>query len=262
MTQPPVLSSIYRTGGDYLYGRNGNPTWTAFEETLGALEGGRAIAFSSGMAAIAAVVNGLGPPGSKIVVQRDIYYGSRELFESISEKGRATLETIEADPDALAGSVSGASLLWLESPANPLLSIVDIPAMAALAHDAGALVVVDNTFATPLLQQPLELGADIVLHSVSKFISGHSDIVMGAAVTSAEPHHSVLVKERTTGGAIPGPFETFLALRGLRTLPVRVEKGQANSSNWPLGWRITPRDDACTTPACRRIPATSSHVSR
>jgi cystathionine gamma-synthase len=229
MTQPPVLTSIYREGGDHLYARNGNPTWTAFEDTLGALEGGAAIAFSSGMAAVAAVANGLCPPGSKIVLQRDIYYGSVQLFESVQDKGRATVETIEADPEALAPAVEGAALVWLESPANPLLSIVDIPAMVSMAHEAGALVVVDNTFATPLLQQPLDLGADVVVHSVSKFISGHSDIVMGAAITRDGAHYATLLKERTSSGAIPGPLETFLALRGLRTLPVRIEKGQANS---------------------------------
>jgi cystathionine gamma-synthase len=229
LTQPPVLTSIYREGGDYLYARNGNPTWTAFEETLGALEGGSATVFSSGMAAISAVVNGLCPPGAKIVVQRNIYYGSSELFEDLQNKGLASIETIGTDAEELAAVVEGAALVWLESPANPLLSIVDIAAMAAVAHEAGALVIVDNTFATPILQQPLELGADIVVHSVSKFISGHSDLVMGAVATKDGAHHETVVGERTTHGAIPGPLETFLALRGLRTLPVRVEKGQANS---------------------------------
>jgi len=229
MTQPPVLASVYREGGDYLYGRNGNPTWTAFEDTLGAIEGGHTLAFSSGMAAVSAVVNALCPLGSKLVVQKDIYYGSSESFESLSTGGRATIETIDPDPEGLARVAAGAALVWIESPANPLLSIVDITAMASVAHEAGAIVVVDNTFATPLLQQPLDLGADIVLHSVTKFISGHSDVVLGAVVTGAEKHHAAILHERTTTGAIPGPFETFLALRGLRTLPVRVEKGQASS---------------------------------
>jgi cystathionine gamma-synthase len=229
MTQPPVLTSIYREGGDYLYGRNGNPTWSALEETLGALENGTATVFSSGMAAVSAVVNALCPPGSKLVVQRDIYYGSLELFRSFQDKGRASVVTISPDPEELVDAAVGASLVWLESPANPLLSIVDIPAMAVTAHTAGALVVVDNTFATPMLQQPLELGADVVVHSVSKFISGHSDRVMGAVVARDDVHHEAIVKERTTSGGIAGPLETFLALRGLRTLPVRLEKAQANS---------------------------------
>ena len=229
MTQPPVLASVYREGGDYLYGRDGNPTWTAFEETLGALEGGTAVAFPSGMASISAVVNALCPLGSKLVVQKDIYYGSNKLFEALRNKGRVTIETIEPEPEALARVAPSSALVWLESPANPLLSIVDIAAMSAAAHDAGAIVVVDNTFATPLLQQPLDLGADIVIHSVTKFISGHSDIVMGAAVARDGSYHQALLDERTASGAIPGPFEAFLALRGLRTLPVRIEKGQANA---------------------------------
>ena len=229
LTQPPVLTSIYKEGGDYLYARNGNPTWSAFEETLGALEGGSATVFSSGMAAISAVVNGLCAPGAKIVVQRGIYYGSSELFEELQDRGLASIETIGTEPEELAAVVEGARLVWLESPANPLLPIVDIAAMAANAHEAGALVVVDNTFATPMLQQPLELGADLVVHSVSKFISGHSDLVMGAVVTKDDAHNDAVIRERTTHGAIAGPVETFLALRGLRTLPVRIEKGQANS---------------------------------
>ncbi|MGH2755919.1 MAG: trans-sulfuration enzyme family protein [Actinomycetota bacterium] len=227
--QPPVLSSVYQEGGDYLYSRDGNPIWAAFEETLGALEGGRATVFSSGMAAVSAVVNALCPLGSKLVIQREIYYGSLELFESLQEKRRVTIQTIGFDPEEAVGAAAGARLVWLESPANPLLSIVDISGLASAAHDAGALVVVDNTFATPMLQQPLDLGADMVVHSVTKFIAGHSDLVMGAAVTRNEAHRHAMRKERTTGGAVPGPLETFLALRGLRTLPVRIEKGQANS---------------------------------
>ena len=227
--QPPVMSSVFREGGDYLYARNGNPTWAALEDAIGALEGGRALVFSSGMAAISVIVEATCSVGDKIVVQRDIYYGSLNLFQKLESKGKLTVETAGLEADELAAAAAGARLVWLESPTNPMLSIVDLAAVAASAHEAGALVVVDNTFATPLLQQPLDLGADIVMHSVTKFISGHSDLLMGAVATRSDDLFDAFLDQRASGGAIPGPLETFMALRGLRTLPVRIEKGQANA---------------------------------
>lgn len=227
---PPVLTSIYKTGPGILYGRAGNPTWSAFEETVGALEGGHCVAFSSGMAAVTAVLSSL-EAGSKVVLSADSYTGSRLQLERMASKGTLEHVTVDTtDTEAVIAACEGAALLWLESPTNPMLSIPDIAKLAAAAHDLGANVVVDSTFATPLLQQPLELGADIVIHSASKFISGHSDLIMGLAITRDGGWYDELLRQRTLGGGIPGPLETFLALRGLRSLPVRLEKAQANAS--------------------------------
>lgn len=226
---PPVLSSVYKAGSEHHYARSGNPTWSAFEEVIGALEGGRAVSFSSGTAATAALLDTL-PLGSKVVISEDSYYGTRKLLGDLQERGMLTFTTADVtDPEAVIGECEGASLLWLESPTNPRLAIADIRALTGAAHERGIRVVADNTFATPLLQRPLELGADVVLHSVSKFISGHSDVVMGVIVTADEELALQIYDIRTSTGGIPGPLETFLALRGVRSLPVRLEKAQINA---------------------------------
>jgi cystathionine gamma-synthase len=226
---PPVLTSIYREGGELYYARNGNPTWTAFEEALGALEGGRALAFSSGMAAENAVFDTL-PAGSVVVAPDTAYYGTLVTLERRAARGVLEVRTVDVtETQAVVPVLDGADLLWLESPSNPLLGICDIETLSAEAARRSITTVVDSTFATPMLQNPLALGADIVIHSVTKFISGHSDIVMGALVTADEDLYQGLLDGRTSGGAIPGPLETYLALRGLRTLPVRLEKAQANA---------------------------------
>lgn len=230
------MSSTFRpqergdgTAPDYIYTRHGNPVWEAFEEVLGALEKGRAVAFASGMAAGAAVLATLRP--HKVVASNDIYYGNRALLERLGEAPESEVVFVDpTDTDAVLGAAEGADLLWVESPSNPSMLVADIAALASGAHDLGALLLVDNTFATPILQQPLELGADLVLHSVSKFISGHTDLVMGALVARDPSLASRLKEERELTGAIPGPLEAFLALRGLRTLAVRVERAQANAS--------------------------------
>jgi cystathionine gamma-synthase len=229
MNVPPVLTSVFKTGPGILYARAGNPTWSAFEETVGALEGGTCLAFSSGMGAVSAVLNGLSV-GAKVVFSADSYTGTRLQLERMADKGGLSPVAVDVtDTEAVIEACEGAELLWLESPTNPMLSIPDIARLAAAGHDRGATVVVDNTFATPLLQRPFELGADIVIHSASKFISGHSDLIMGLAITRDEGWHDELLRQRTLGGAIPGPLETYLALRGLRTLPVRLEKAQSNA---------------------------------
>lgn len=246
-----VLSSTFRQGGDVAYTRDGNSTWSAFEEVLGALEGGRCLAFASGMAAAAAVVESLPTPG-RVVVAGDAYSGTRRFLSDLAGRGRisfrpadvtdtaATLAVCESMSSAAgrggaAGigvasqGFGGGGLLWLESPTNPLLGIADLPALADGAHELGMAVVVDNTFATPLLQRPLDLGADVVVHSASKFLSGHSDVVMGAAITRREDVLTALADRRSLHGAIPGTFEAWLALRGMRTLSVRLERAQANA---------------------------------
>lgn len=238
---PVVLSSIYRGGGEVVYGRAGNPTWDAFESALGALEGGRALAFSSGMAAISAVLERL-PVGSTVVLPRDAYHGTRAFAAEASSDGRLdALEVDITDTGATLEASEGAALLWLESPTNPLLTIPDLPALCTGARDLGVPVCVDNTFATPLLQRPLDLGADVVVHSATKYISGHADVLMGAVVTRDDVTFDEVGALRELYGGIPGPMETYLALRGLRTLPLRLERAQHNAAELAARLHRHPR---------------------
>ncbi|MGH2735379.1 MAG: trans-sulfuration enzyme family protein, partial [Actinomycetota bacterium] len=219
----------FHAGGDVVYGRAGNPTWDAFEAAVGALEGGRALAFSSGMAAISAVLERL-PVGSVVVLPNDAYYGTRRFAAEASTDGRLSAREVDVtDTDATLAACDGASLLWLESPTNPLLAIADLPALCAGARALGVPVCVDNTFATPLLQRPLDLGAEVVVHSATKYISGHADVLMGVVVTRDEAMLQEVRALRELYGGIPGPMETYLALRGLRTLGLRLERAQSNA---------------------------------
>ncbi|MGW9551050.1 trans-sulfuration enzyme family protein [Citricoccus zhacaiensis] len=226
-----------------LYGRMSNPTWDGPEQLLAALEGVEdpverpALLFSSGMAAISAALH-LAPNGGRIVAPQHAYQGGLSLLDSLQQTGRLAVERVDiTDTEAVVravrdgGDADGpASILWLESPTNPMLEVADLAALTEAAHAAGALVVVDNTFATPLVQRPLELGADVVVHSVTKYLAGHSDVVLGAAVTDDAGLHRRLHAHRTLHGAIAGPMEAFLALRGMRTLALRLERSQANAA--------------------------------
>jgi cystathionine gamma-synthase len=230
LNAPVTLASTYVAGGDLEYGRYGNPTWTAFEETLGALERGRCLAFSSGLAAVATIVELVGQD-AVVVAPRHAYNGTIMQLADLEARGRLKVRLVDVtDTDAVVAACEESALVWLESPTNPALEIVDLPRVIAAAHAAGAYVVVDNTFATPLLQQPLDLDADLVVHSATKFIAGHSDVVMGALVTRDDELYDVLKKRRDLLGNSPGPFEAWLALRGLRTLHLRVERAQANAT--------------------------------
>jgi cystathionine gamma-synthase len=216
--------------GDLGYGRWTNPTWEAFETALGALEGGRALLFGSGMAAVAATLSLVGE-GATVVLPRHAYNGTLSLLADLADRGRVTTRAVDLhDPAAAAAAMPGADLLWIETPTNPMLEVADLPALVAAGHAAGALVAVDNTFATPLLQRPLADGADVVVHSVTKYLAGHSDVVLGAAVTADDARHARLHTHRTLHGAVPGPMEAYLALRGLRTLHLRVERSGANAA--------------------------------
>jgi cystathionine gamma-synthase len=224
-----VFASTYHAPGPMGYGRYGNPTWTAFEEALGALEGGVATSFASGMAAVSATLSLL-PEGACVVGPSHAYLGTVELLRERERQGRIELRVVDvADSQAVAAAAKGADLVWLESPTNPMLQVADIAAAASAAHDSGGLLVVDNTFATPLLQRPLALGADIVVHSVTKYLAGHADVVLGAVVAVNQDLTDRVVAHRSTHGSIPGPMETFLALRGMRTLHLRVERSQATA---------------------------------
>ncbi|MEY2475991.1 MAG: cystathionine gamma-synthase [Actinomycetota bacterium] len=223
------MAATYVAGGDVEYGRYGNPTWSAFEQALGDLEGGRCLAFASGLAAVATILDLVGN-GAVVVAPQHAYQGSLMQLGDLESRGRIATRLVDiTDTPAVVAACEDAALVWLESPTNPALEIADIPPIVAAAHEAGAYVVVDNTFATPLLQQPLSLGADIVVHSATKFIAGHSDVLLGAVVTADDELADVLKKRRDLTGATPGTFETWLALRGLRTLHVRLDRAQSNA---------------------------------
>jgi cystathionine gamma-synthase len=229
LNAPVTLASTYVAGGDVEYGRYGNPTWTAFEDALGALEGGRCLAFSSGLAAASTLVDLVGLEAT-VVIPRHAYNGTVMQLADQESRGRLHVRLVDVtDPKAIREACEDAALVWLETPTNPALEVIDLPEAIAAAHEAGAYVVVDNTFATPLLQQPLALGADLVLHSATKFIAGHSDVLMGAVVTGSDELYAVLKKRRDLLGNAPGPFEAWLALRGLRTLSVRLDRAQSNA---------------------------------
>ncbi|MCU1564245.1 MAG: aminotransferase class I/II-fold pyridoxal phosphate-dependent enzyme, partial [Arthrobacter sp.] len=250
---PLVLSSTYfGTGplsdGDRGYGRYSNPTWDPFEEALGQLEGAElpGLLYASGLAAVSSALS-LVPAGGVLVMPSHSYAGSLVMATELAEKGFLELRTVDvADTDAVREQLapaggSTASMLWLESPTNPMLGVADIRALTAAAHAAGAIVVTDNTFSTPLVQQPLALGSDVVLHSVTKYLSGHSDVVLGALVTSDAGLRATLLHHRTIHGGIAGPFEAWLALRGLRTLAVRIERSQASAAVLAERLRTHPR---------------------
>jgi cystathionine gamma-synthase len=229
LNEPLTMASTYVAGGDVEYGRYGNPTWAAFETALGDLEGGRCLAFASGLAAVSTILDLVGQ-GAKVVAPVHSYTGTLLQLADLESRGRLTTQLVDlTDTDAVVAACDDAALVWFESPTNPALELADIETISRAAHEAGAYVVVDNTFATPLLQTPLALGADIVVHSVTKYLSGHSDVLMGALVTSDDELYGVLKGRRDLLGSTPGTLEAWLALRGLRTLHLRVERAQANA---------------------------------
>jgi cystathionine gamma-synthase len=214
------------------YARGGNPTREAFQTALAALEGGeRAFAFGSGMAAETTLLLSL-RPGDHVVIPDDVYGGTYRLLARVLDPWGLSFTTVDiADLDELRGSIRDETkVVWFETPSNPLLKVVDVEAVTRIAHDAGARVVVDNTFATPALQRPLELGADAVVHSVTKYIGGHSDLIGGAAVTNDPGWIESLAFLTNAVGAVPGPMDCFLGLRGLKTLALRMTKHSENAA--------------------------------
>lgn len=221
----------------YDYGRAGNPTRTSLQTQLAALEGGRhAFSFGSGLAAEDALIRGVMRPGQRIVMGDDAYGGSYRLISRIhGEWGIANTPMDLSDYDRVASELDSedATLLWVETPSNPLMTVVDIPRLAEIAHARGALLVVDNTFATPYLQQPLALGADLVVHSTTKYIGGHSDVVGGAVVLGSDDAADDLAEkiafQQFAVGAISGPLDAYLTTRGLKTLGVRMDRHCRNA---------------------------------
>ncbi|MFD4351935.1 cystathionine gamma-synthase [Nocardia sp. NPDC058519] len=213
--------------GGYEYARTGNPTRTALEANLAALESGSyGRAFASGMAATDCALRAMLRPGDHIVIPDDAYGGTFRLIDKVfSQWGIEHSPAHIADLDAVRAAIRpNTKLVWIETPTNPLLSIGDIPALADIAHEADAKLVVDNTFATPYLQQPLLLGADVVLHSTTKYLGGHSDVVGGALITNSAELDKDFAFLQNGAGAVPGPFDAFLTMRGIKTLAVRMEK--------------------------------------
>jgi cystathionine gamma-synthase len=238
---PPIYqTSTYKqdgiggTRGGYEYSRTANPTRTALETCLAALENGaRAFAFASGMAAEDCLIRTLCRPGDRVLLPSDAYGGTFRLFDKVMTAWGVEYEPVrQTDLAAVAKAAADQRprLIWAESPTNPLLSIVDIRALAALAHDHGALLVVDNTFASPYLQRPLDLGADVVVHSTTKYLGGHSDVVGGAIVIKDPRYAGDLAFQQNATGAVAGPFDAWLTLRGIKTLAARMDRHCANAA--------------------------------
>lgn len=228
---PIVLSAPFHFGPDDNYYAREDTTDTirALEQALGELEGGQALAFASGMAAIAAVAEAQ-PNGTIAVVPEHGYNLTGAIFDAQQKLGRITVRAVDVtDTDAVLDALDGASLVWLESPTNPLLGVVDLPVIVEAAHARGAIVAIDSTLNTPLVLRPLDHGADIVMHSATKYLAGHSDVLMGVLVARDPALAGQLRERRTLTGGVPGALESYLALRGLRTLPLRMERAQANA---------------------------------
>ncbi|HEU0129787.1 MAG TPA: cystathionine gamma-synthase [Mycobacteriales bacterium] len=237
-----VITPIYQTStyaqsavGEhqgYEYSRSGNPTRTALETCLAALErGARGLAFASGLAAEDCLLRTVLSPGDHVVIPDDAYGGTYRLFARVAERWgvRFTPAHLSDTASVAAAMTDATKLVWLETPTNPLLGIADIEALAGIAHEGGARLVVDNTFASPYLQQPLALGADVVVHSTTKYLGGHSDVVGGALVVADPALGENLAYHQNAMGAVAGPFDSWLVLRGAKTLAVRVRQHCANA---------------------------------
>lgn len=241
---PPVyqVSTYAQDGvgglrGGYEYSRSGNPTRTALEECMASLEapgvtGARGLAFASGLAAEDTLLRTVGTPGSHAVIGNDAYGGTYRLFAKVAEPWGLSHTAVDlTDLDAVRRAIEPGRtrIVWAETPTNPLLTVVDIAALAQVAHDAGAILVIDNTFASPYLQQPLALGADVVVHSTTKYLGGHSDVIGGALVVKDPELGGRLAYHQNAMGSVPGPWDSWLVLRGIKTLGVRMDRHCANA---------------------------------
>jgi cystathionine gamma-synthase len=251
---PPWPASNFVLGDRRAYSRDdGTPGWDALEEIVGGLEGGAAVAFASGMAGIAAVFDRL-PAGSVVALPDDCYQGVAALARAGEGRGRWTVQRVAvADTAGWIRMCGLADLVWLESPSNPLLTVADLDAICATPRKPGALLGVDNTFATPLNQRPLELGADVAVHSATKLIGGHSDLLAGVVAVRDAALLAALREARELAGATPGTLEAFLAVRGARTLAVRLERAQHSAMT--LAQRLARHPSVTLT----RYPGLASH---
>jgi cystathionine beta-lyase len=237
-----IMTPIYQTSTfiqdgvgnhkGYQYSRTQNPTRDVLQNNLAALENGKfGAVFSSGIAAIDCVIKML-KPGDEVVATNDLYGGSYRIFKTIFEQYGIVFHFVDMKNVSAAGNAmnENTKLIWAETPTNPMINIIDIKALASLARNSNAMLCVDNTFATPYLQNPLDLGADIVMHSVTKYLGGHSDVVMGALVTSKKEISEEIYRIQNSSGAIAGPMDCFLVLRGIKTLHLRMEKHCENGA--------------------------------
>jgi cystathionine gamma-synthase len=237
---PPVyqVSTYAQDGvgglrGGYEYSRSGNPTRTALEECLASLEGGtRGLAFASGLAAEDTLLRTVMAPGTHAIIGNDAYGGTYRIFARVAEPWGVEHTPVDlTDLDAVRAAIRPGTtrVIWAETPTNPLLTVVDIAALAQIAHEAGALLVVDNTFASPYLQQPLALGADVVVHSTTKYLGGHSDVIGGGLVVADAELGDRLAYHQNAMGSVPGPWDSWLVLRGIKTLGVRMDRHCSNA---------------------------------
>src|SRR5215472_3791766 len=251
---PPWPASNFVLGESRAYTRDdGTPGWEALEEIVGGLEGGSSIAFASGMAGVAAIFDQL-PTGSVVALPDDCYQGVAGLANAGQSRGRWTVHRLAVTDTAGWIEMCGAAhLIWLESPSNPLLTVADLDVICAAPRKPGSILGVDNTFATPLNQRPLALGADVAVQSVTKFIGGHSDLLGGVVTVRDGKLLAALRQSRGLAGATPGTLETFLAVRGARTLAVRLERAQRNAMT--LAERLARHPNVTLT----RYPGLASH---
>lgn len=251
---PLIPASNFIIGGGRVYARDdGTPTWDALEEVVGGLESGKATAFASGMAAIAAIFDQLAV-GAVVVLPDDCYQGVAALAAAGAARQRWTVQRVAVEDTANWVRACGmADLIWLESPSNPLLAVADLEAICAAPRRPGTIVAVDNTFATPLNQQPLEFGATVSVQSATKFIGGHSDLLAGVATTKEEAFWHALHRSRDLTGATPGALEAFLAVRGARTLAIRLQRAQQTAMI------LAQRLEMHPLVTCVRYPGLPSH---
>ena len=251
---PPCLASNFVLGERRAYSRDdGTPSWEALEEIVGGLEGGSSVSFASGMAGIAAIFDQL-PTGSLVALPDDCYQGVAGLAKAGQSRGRWTVHRVAVADTARWIEMCGvADLIWLESPSNPLLTVADLDDICAAPRKSGAILGVDNTFATPLNQRPLVLGADVAMQSATKFIGGHSDLLSGVVTVRDANLLAALRQARELAGATPGTLETFLAVRGARTLALRLERAQCNAMT--LAERLARHPNVTLT----RYPGLASH---
>ena len=261
-----IMTPIYQTSTyvqegvgnhkGYEYSRTLNPTRHALEKNLAAIESGEfGACFGSGLAAIDCVIKMLNP-GDEVISTNDLYGGSYRIFKTIFEKYGIKFHFVNMqNPSEVENHVNeNTKLIWVETPTNPMMNIVDIEAMAKIAKRAGAMLAVDNTFATPYLQRPLELGADIVMHSATKYLGGHSDVVMGALVTSNESIANEIYRIQNSSGAVTGPMDSFLVLRGIKTLHLRVQRHCENGALVAHFLKNHPRVDKVYWPGFETHP--------
>ena len=265
VTEPIHLSTTFERAADgsyphgYLYSRNANPNRNGLEAALASLEGGSsAAAFGSGLAAVTAIFQGL-QPGDHVVAPTDIYHGTANVLKHLFAKWQVTAAFVDmTDVDGVAAAVRANAktrIVWIETPSNPLLQCVDIAAMAALAHDAGARAVADNTFASPALQRPLDLGCDLVMHATTKYLGGRSDVMGGAVISRADDDAFAQVRTaQLYGGAVPSPFDCWLVMRSLPTLPWRMQAHCTNAMKVATFLRAHPKVEVVHYPGLDDSP--------